>query len=224
MKRLPLILFMLLNVSWLKAQETVNIVDVLGIHSQMDSLEQRINVLIQRSSYLRKVCGLKRYYVFNLCVSSDDALRRFCADVRNVDGIRCLYSDEMCSDDKLIKKKRNDRYISVYAIVCDSCDNVLAVGDCRKLKKINVRKQHGDYDYEKYCAIVKCISKHTITTAFKLFYKTSYELLIGDFNVYGIADNSVFDLKFDYPEKRVILGEAFKGLKDGGKEFDQYEW
>ena len=64
MLKYVLILYCLVQFMFVaSAQEATNMVEIMGVQHQIDSLENRINRLIHHSPYLKHIPNLKQYHV-----------------------------------------------------------------------------------------------------------------------------------------------------------------
>jgi len=72
MKKVILTLCFLMQFMFVaSAQEATNIVGILGIQQQIDSLENRINKLIRHTPYLKHIPNLRQYHILELYAKQD---------------------------------------------------------------------------------------------------------------------------------------------------------
>ncbi len=190
MKKVILTLCFLIQFMFVaSAQEATNIVGILGIQQQIDSLENRINKLIRHSPYLKHIPNLKQYHILEL-YATQDSIEHLFDSVDNVKYLSCYYS----------KSKRNlfsagKRFLKTSTIICDSLDHVLAIGDCHNLYRVDSTLL--TTTYKDKMDLVQFLSNREIICAFRLGIASSK----GDLkymsltNIYGIDLKNFYILK-----------------------------
>ena len=177
MLKYVLILYCLVQFMFVaSAQEATNMVEIMGVQHQIDSLENRINRLIHHSPYLKHIPNLKQYHVLEL-YATQDSIEHLFDSVDNVKYLHCYYS----------KSKRNffsvgKRFLKTSTIVCDSLGHVLAIGNFHNL--------YIEMD------LVHLLSNSEIIGAFRLGIVSSKgDLEYMRSTIYGIDSNNFYILK-----------------------------
>jgi hypothetical protein len=208
MKRKQFLFYLLFLFSFeVSAQEKVNIMDILGIQQQVDSLDQRIKKLINQAPYLKHNRGLKHYHIFELYAPQQSIIEHLFDNITNIKELSCCYSEKKRS--LFCFKKKH--FLRTRTIVCDSLGNVLAIGDWRKLYRIEPHLQRTTYKGE--MDLVRYFIEHRLTGAFKLGTVTSSGACVMPLTLYGIdkKDYYLLDLKLYQGLKLVVLDDEKKG-------------
>ena len=158
------------------AQETTDIVDMLGIQPQVDSLEQRINKMIRRNPQLKQIKGLRQYHIFNLVEKRPYTVEHLFDDVENIRELACIYGVEKTRFHRIFHFKfpfkKEKRYLEASTMICDSLGNILATTDWFNSNKIYIVDsclRHTTYRYE--MDMVHYFMTHKLNGAFRLSAK-----------------------------------------------------
>lgn len=189
MLKYVLILYCLVQFMFVaSAQEATNMVEIMGVQHQIDSLENRINRLIRHSPYLKHIPNLKQYHVLEL-YATQDSIEHLFDSVDNVKYLHCYYS----------KSKRNffsvgKRFLKTSTIVCDSLGHVLAIGNFHNLYMVDQTLLTTTYKDE--MDLVHLLSNSEIIGAFRLGIVSSKgDLEYMSSTIYGIDSNNFYILK-----------------------------
>lgn len=191
-KNLLLFVFLFVLVPFVSAQNEYDIVDVLGIRTQVDSLERRIDLLIKCSPYLMSRRGLKQYHILKLYASSPADVECLFDDVDNIRNLSCCYSYRK----PFLGIYKNKRYIDATTFVCDSSGTILAIGNWRKLYRIKPRMLQTRYKGDN--SLVKSLKSGFLSCAFTLGVKDAYGLIGMSFSRYGICQRKYCKINVDY--------------------------
>ena len=179
-----------------KAQDAADIVDILNIRPQVDSLNCRINNLVRRVPQLKHIDGLKIYHVFDLMEDKPDSVEHLFDYIGNIKNLSCEYA---VYKPKLFFKKKK-RYLKTNTWVCDSMGNVLALGDWRKLYFIEPHLRQKTY--KDGSMLAHDFIQHKLNGAFRLGVKTSDEDENGIFInniIFCINHDGYYTIQFNGP-------------------------
>lgn len=175
-----------------KAQDATDLVKILDIRQQVDSLECRINKLVRRIPQLKHTVGIRMYHVFELLEDKYGAVEHLFDDIRNIKDLSCRYA---VYKPKLFFKKKK-RYLKTNTWVCDSMGNVLALGDWHKLYFIEPHLRQKTY--KDGSILAHDFITHKLNGAFRLLLKTSDGLFIYN-DIFCIDHDGYYSIQFKGP-------------------------
>ena len=115
------------------AQDSINMVNILNIKQEIESLEHRITGLIKKNPALSKIQGLRQYHILFLYSPSQRK-----EDFYDYSFLYHLETDYYFIRSNLLFRKKK-KFIKASTFITDSIGNLIATGDARHIVTFNKR-------------------------------------------------------------------------------------